>query len=136
MHRDACEVRDFALIPVWDIDRFGRFDSIDMGEWVAPLRRAGVSLESVNRGCIDWDDSAPKVTAMKRERQQVQEKLQQAENASTNQDIQSVAKVAAAKLWTLGEDLDQAPPALSENYSSGLCPVWSSASTRCRRGSG
>jgi hypothetical protein len=39
MIRDA-EVRgDFKAILCWDQDRFGRFDSIEAGEWISPLRR-------------------------------------------------------------------------------------------------
>jgi DNA invertase Pin-like site-specific DNA recombinase len=49
---------------VWDVilcddkDRFGRFDSIDYGEIVAPLRRAGVRLETVAQGPVDWNSLA------------------------------------------------------------------------------
>ena len=39
-------------------DRFGRFDSIEVGEWVSPLRRVGVELVTVCQGRIDWNDFA------------------------------------------------------------------------------
>lgn len=42
MIRDAKGAGEFKAILCWDQDRFGRFDSIEAGEWVSPLRRAGV----------------------------------------------------------------------------------------------
>jgi DNA invertase Pin-like site-specific DNA recombinase len=62
MHHDACNGRDFDVILCWDQDRFGRFDMIDMGEWVAPLRRAGVRLVTVTDGPIDWNDFCGRLT--------------------------------------------------------------------------
>lgn len=47
----------FAAILCWSQDRFGRFDSIEAGEWVGPLRRAGVTLTTVTDGRIDWNDA-------------------------------------------------------------------------------
>lgn len=58
---DAKEQRDFDTILCWDQDRFGRFDTIDMGEWVAPLRRAGVGLVTVSDGLIDWNSFAGRI---------------------------------------------------------------------------
>jgi site-specific DNA recombinase len=46
---------DFAAILCWDKDRFGRFDSIEQGYWVKPLRDAGVRLVTVTQGVIDWN---------------------------------------------------------------------------------
>ena len=40
MHKAACHGRDFDAILVWDSDRFGRFDSLESGYWVHPLRQA------------------------------------------------------------------------------------------------
>lgn len=48
----------FAAIVVWDQDRFGRFDSIEAGHWIHPLRQAGVQLVTVNNGPINWNDFA------------------------------------------------------------------------------
>jgi DNA invertase Pin-like site-specific DNA recombinase len=45
-----------------DKDRFGRFDSIDLGEIVAPLRRQGVWLETVAQGRMDWNSFAGRIT--------------------------------------------------------------------------
>ncbi len=58
MIRDAESRGDFKAILCWDQDRFGRFDSIEAGEWVSPLRRVGVELVTVSQGHIDWDDFA------------------------------------------------------------------------------
>ncbi len=58
MIRDAEDVGDFRAILCWDQDRFGRFDSIEAGEWISPLRRAGVELVTVSQGRINWDDFA------------------------------------------------------------------------------
>jgi DNA invertase Pin-like site-specific DNA recombinase len=44
----------FKLILAWDQDRFSRLDSIDSGEIIAPLRRAGVRLVTCAQGEIDW----------------------------------------------------------------------------------
>lgn len=55
---DAKSGKYFKAILCWDQDRFGRFDSLEAGEWISPLRRAGVQLITVNQGRIDWDDFA------------------------------------------------------------------------------
>ncbi len=39
----------------WDYSRFGRFDSIEAGRWIYPLRQAGVKLVTVAEGLVDWD---------------------------------------------------------------------------------
>ncbi len=51
----------FAAILCWDQDRFGRFDSIEAGRWVYPLREAGVQLVTVSQGVIDWNSFAGRV---------------------------------------------------------------------------
>jgi len=56
MHHDACNGRDFDGIICWDQDRFGRFDSMEAGYYVHPLRQAGVTLITVNDGPIDWNN--------------------------------------------------------------------------------
>ena len=61
MIRDAEEKGDFAAILCWDQDRFGRFDSIEAGRWIYPLRQAGVWLETVGQGSIDWNDFTGRV---------------------------------------------------------------------------
>jgi site-specific DNA recombinase len=59
---DAEEVRDFAAILCWDQDRFGRFDSIEAGRWIAPLRDNGVWLVTVGQGTIDWNTFQGRIT--------------------------------------------------------------------------
>jgi site-specific DNA recombinase len=60
-HKAACNGRDFDAVLVWDQDRFGRFDSMEAGFWIHPLRKAGVRLVSVTEGPINWDDFAGRV---------------------------------------------------------------------------
>src|SRR5215813_12835415 len=52
----------FDVILCDDKDRFGRFDCIDLGEVVAPLRRKGVRLETVAQGKIDWNSFAGRMS--------------------------------------------------------------------------
>lgn len=47
---------EFDAILCWDQDRFGRFDALDAGYWIKPLRDAGVRLVSVAQGVINWED--------------------------------------------------------------------------------
>ena len=61
MIRDAEEKGDFTAILCWDQDRFGRFDSIEAGRWIYPLRQAGVWLVTVAQGAIDWNDFTGRV---------------------------------------------------------------------------
>ena len=44
---------EFKAILCWDQDRFGRFDSVEAGHWIYPLRQAGVSLVTLDCGPID-----------------------------------------------------------------------------------
>lgn len=46
----------------FDQDRFGRFDMIEAGYWITPLRESGVSLETIAQGVIDWHDFAGRLT--------------------------------------------------------------------------
>jgi len=61
MHAAACGSREFEAILVWDIDRFGRFHSMEAGYWVHPLMKAGVRLVSVTEGPVNWDDFTGRV---------------------------------------------------------------------------
>jgi DNA invertase Pin-like site-specific DNA recombinase len=47
----------FDVIVCDDVDRFGRFDPIRYGAVVEPVRAAGVRLETVAQGEIDWNDT-------------------------------------------------------------------------------
>jgi site-specific DNA recombinase len=62
MLADARGQRDFDGILCDDKDRFGRFDSITQGYYVKPLRDAGVWLESVAQGRVDWSSFAGRIT--------------------------------------------------------------------------
>jgi site-specific DNA recombinase len=46
----------FGVVVVDKTDRLSRADPIDFGATVKPLRDAGVRLETVNRGPVDWRD--------------------------------------------------------------------------------
>lgn len=48
----------FRVVLCWDQDRFGRFDLLEAGHWIKPLRDAGVQLVTVAQGKIDWNDFA------------------------------------------------------------------------------
>ena len=52
----------FDRILCFDQDRFGRFDMIEAGWWIMPLRDAGVNLETIAQGVIDWSDFAGRLT--------------------------------------------------------------------------
>ena len=56
MHKAACNGRDFDCIMVWDLDRFGRFNSLEAGYWIHPLVKAGVNLVTVTDGPVNWLD--------------------------------------------------------------------------------
>ena len=58
MISDATTKNDFSVILCWSQDRFGRFDSLEAGEWIGPLRRARVKLTTVAEGSINWSDAA------------------------------------------------------------------------------
>jgi DNA invertase Pin-like site-specific DNA recombinase len=52
---------DFRAILCWDVDRFGRFDAIEGGYYVKPLRDAGVYMHTNGQGRIDWSDFAGRI---------------------------------------------------------------------------
>ena len=54
--REAVGSGEFSVILCWDQDRFGRFDPLDAGYWIYPFRNAGVRLETIAQGKIDWED--------------------------------------------------------------------------------
>ena len=55
MRDDAVSGR-FSLVLCWDQDRFGRFDLLEGGFWITPFREAGVRMETIAQGKIDWED--------------------------------------------------------------------------------
>ena len=52
----------FNAILCWNQERFGRFDSIEAGHWIFPLREAGVVLITTNEGVIDWNSYLGRVS--------------------------------------------------------------------------
>src|SRR5262249_34953306 len=58
---DAQTKGDFKAIICWDGKRFGRFDSIEYGHYVFPLREAGVVLPDGTEGVIDWNDPTTRI---------------------------------------------------------------------------
>ncbi len=54
--RDDAQSGRFDKVLVWDQDRFGRFDLIDGGHYIRPFRQAGVQLETIAQGLVDWED--------------------------------------------------------------------------------
>ena len=59
---NAASVREVSGILCWDQDRFGRFDMIEAGVYIHPLRKANVFLETVTEGRIDFYDMAQRLT--------------------------------------------------------------------------
>lgn len=53
-----CSGKRFEVILCWDQDRFGRFDPLEAGYWIKPMRDAGVVLETIAQGRVDWNDFA------------------------------------------------------------------------------
>jgi len=56
--------RKFDRIVVFDGSRFGRFDAIELGRWAAPLRDAGVELETLDQGVEDWNDFGGRIIGL------------------------------------------------------------------------
>ena len=56
--REDSQKGEFQVVLSWDQDRFGRFDPIEGGYWILPFRNAGVRLETIAQGRIDWNDFA------------------------------------------------------------------------------
>jgi site-specific DNA recombinase len=52
------EAGRFKAILCWDQDRFGRFDSLESGYWIHPLRKQGVQLITCTDGPVDWNTFA------------------------------------------------------------------------------
>jgi site-specific DNA recombinase len=48
-------------ILAYDQDRFGRFDMLEAGYYISPLRKVGVCLETIAQGVVDWNNFAGRV---------------------------------------------------------------------------
>src|SRR5262245_20217944 len=55
--------REFEAILCWDKARFGRFDSIEYGYYVHPLRKSGIYLATVTDGVTDWNEVQGRIVA-------------------------------------------------------------------------
>jgi DNA invertase Pin-like site-specific DNA recombinase len=71
----------FDVILCDDRDRFGRFDSIDYGYYVKPLRDRGVWLETLAQGKLDWTSFAGRLT------DSVQQEAKQMEVQATSRRV-------------------------------------------------
>ncbi|MCI0703847.1 MAG: recombinase family protein [Planctomycetia bacterium] len=56
MLADAQQYRDHSVVICWDQSRFGRFSPQEAGHWTYLFSEAGVSLVTVDKGLIDWND--------------------------------------------------------------------------------
>jgi DNA invertase Pin-like site-specific DNA recombinase len=56
MLKEAKELGEFHAVLCWNQDRFGRFDALEAGCWIKPLRDRGIWLDTVGQGRINWDD--------------------------------------------------------------------------------
>ena len=48
-------------ILAYDQDRFGRFDMLEAGYYISPLRKVGIKLETITQGVVDWNSFAGRV---------------------------------------------------------------------------
>lgn len=60
--KDAADGKIGTII-VFDGHRFGRFDSLESGYWLHPLRLRGVKIISVTEGLIDYSDFGSRIVA-------------------------------------------------------------------------
>src|SRR5207237_1589793 len=72
--------RRFKAILVWDLSRLGRFDTIEGGFWMKPLRDAGVTVVTLDQGEIDWNDIAGRIVWTVQQEGKHQYLLDQARN--------------------------------------------------------
>ena len=54
--REDAQAGKFDVVLCWDQDRLGRWDLIDGGHYIRPFRLAGVRLETIAQGEVDWED--------------------------------------------------------------------------------
>jgi DNA invertase Pin-like site-specific DNA recombinase len=52
---------NFRRIVAYDQDRFGRFDMLEAGYYISPLRKAKVTLETIAQGLVDWENFGGRV---------------------------------------------------------------------------
>lgn len=97
MIADASDGR-FKAILCWDQDRFGRFDSLESGYWIHPLRQNQVQLVTCTDGPVDWNSFAGRMLyGMKQEG-----KHQYLVDLSNNV-ARRMKQIAADGLWVTGK---------------------------------
>lgn len=89
--------RKFDFILCWDQDRFGRFDLIEAGRWIDPLRNAGVTLVTVTDGIVDWTTLTGQLGYLAKQMGKAQYLRDLSANVRRGQD-----KVEQAGKWTRG----------------------------------
>ena len=104
---------DFQTIICWNQDRFGRFDLIEAGSVIDPLRKAGVSLATVTDGHIGWDDPALQLAYMARQMSKHQFLIDHSKNVSRAQK-----QKAKSGKWPTGKP----PYGYTVNEESKLIP--------------
>lgn len=52
----------FRRIVAWDQDRIGRFDLLEAGFYLNPLRKHGITFETIAQGVVDLDSFAGRIT--------------------------------------------------------------------------
>ncbi len=88
---------EFDAILCWDQDRFGRFDMLEAGRWIHPLRQAGVHLATVTDGPIDWTQMAGRLVYSVKQEGKHQFLRDLSKNVSRGMD-----KLAAEGRWVTG----------------------------------
>ncbi|WP_436717443.1 recombinase family protein [Roseiconus lacunae] len=88
---------EFEAILCWNQDRFGRFDAIEAGRWIYPLREAGVHLATVTDGVIDWTSMAGRITYSV-----TQEGKHQFLSDLSKNIVRSMDQLAQAGKWVTG----------------------------------
>ena len=89
---------EFDTILCWDQDRFGRFDSIEAGHWIHPLREKDVVLITVTDGVIDWSEMSGRIVY-----QVKQEGKHQYLRDLSNNVTRGMEKLARNGLWVSGK---------------------------------
>jgi len=89
--------RKFDAILAWDQERFGRFDLIEAGRWIEPLRNAGVVLITCTSGLIDWTSLTGQLSYFANQMGKAQYLHDLARNVKRGQD-----RVEQAGQWVRG----------------------------------
>ena len=97
MIADASDGR-FKAILCWDQDRFGRFDSLESGYWIHPLRQNQVQLVTCTDGPVDWNTFAGRMLYGMKQEGKHQYLVDLSNNVSRR-----MKQIAADGLWVTGK---------------------------------